>query len=344
MTDWITRNGGRRHQARVEFDTPDPARLALESTVVTPLVQFGVLDVIGSDAERFLQGQTSAQVSLADGRFAPLTCFCSVKGRVLANAQLARVADDHYRLLLDRSLVEPLAAHLQKFIPFYKAELRSRDDLALIGLIGKEAQAIAEVRLDLIAPGIWHQSGDSQRQLLAHSGHSPRLLACVPLADAEPLWQGLCAQATPVSNAVWCLHDIQAGLAWLDTEQSDSYLPQMINWEALGGISFKKGCYTGQEVVARAHFRGQVKKRLMRGQLDNGDLPATGTHILDDAGKRLGEVVSAEYDAYGKVEVLAVVNQRDPQPELTIDEHRLQRLNLPYAIERIDPEQLADQA
>lgn len=342
MTDWITRNGGRRHETRVEFDTPDQARLALESTVVTPLAQFGVLDVIGSDAERFLQGQTSAQVSLADGHFAPLTCFCTVKGRVIANAQLMRVDEGHYRLLLEHSLVEPLVMHLQKFIPFYKAELQPRDDLALIGLIGKEAQAVAEVRLGFAAPSVWHQSGDSERQLLVHPGPSHRLLACVPLADAEPLWQELTAQATPVNNGIWRLHDIQAGLAWLSAEQSDTYLPQMINWEALGGISFRKGCYTGQEVVARAHFRGQVKKRLMRGQLDNNDIPAANTHIVDDAGKRLGEVVSAERDAYDKVEVLAVVNQRDPQPDLTIGEYRLQRLNLPYAIERVDPEQLVD--
>lgn len=344
MTDWITRSGGHRYETRVEFDTPDQARLALESTVVTPLAQFGVLDVIGSDAERFLQGQTSAQVSLADGKFAPLTCFCTVKGRVIANAQLMRVDEGHYRLLLDRSLVEPLVTHLQKFIPFYRAELKPRDDLALIGLIGREAQAVAEVRLGLAAPSVWHQSGDSERQLLVHPGPGHRLLACVPLADAEPLWQALTDQATPVSNAIWRLHDIQSGLAWLSAAQSDTYLPQMINWEALGGISFRKGCYTGQEVVARAHFRGQVKKRLMRGQLDNSTLPEPNAHVLDDAGKRLGEVISAERDAYGKVEVLAVVSQRDPQPELTIGEHRLQRLNLPYAIERVDPEQLADQA
>lgn len=344
MTDWITRSGGQRRAARVEFNTPEQARQALDATVVTPLVQFGILDVIGNDAERFLQGQTSAQLTLADGHFAGLTCFCSVKGRIIANAQLLRVEENHYRLLLDQSAVEPLATHLKKFIPFYKAELKQRDDLALIGMIGKEAHAIAQVRLDVSIPAIWHQSGGSERQLLAHPGQSPRLMACVPLAEAEALWQTLTAQALPVNNSIWSLHDIQAGLAWLSGEQSDTYLPQMINWEALGGISFRKGCYTGQEVVARAHFRGQVKKRLMRGQLDNGMLPAIGSHVQDETDKRLGEVISAEYDAYNKVEVLAVVTQREPEPALYIDGHRLQPLKLPYDIERVDPEQLAADA
>lgn len=341
MTDWITRTGGLRHASRVEFDTPEQARRALDATVVTPLVQFGILDIIGDDAQRFLQGQTSAQLTLADGHFAGLTCFCTVKGRIIANAQIMQVEENHYRLLLDESAIEPLSTHLKKFIPFYKAELRQRDDMALIGMIGKEAHAIAEVRLDLTIPAVWHQSGDSERQLLAHPGHCPRLIACVPSEDADALWQALTAQALPVNNSLWSLHDIQAGLAWLNADQSDSYLPQMINWEALGGISFKKGCYTGQEVVARAHFRGRVKKRLMRGQLDNGELPAPGSHVMDEAEKRLGEVIRAEYDAYGKVEVLAVITQREPEPELRLDGHRLQRLKLPYSIERVDPEQLA---
>ncbi|WP_035572750.1 YgfZ/GcvT domain-containing protein [Halomonas halocynthiae] len=342
MTDWITRNGGHRHDSRVEFNTPEQAQHAFDTTVITPLVQFGVLDVIGSDAERFLQGQTSTQLSLINGHFAGLTCFCSVKGRVIANAQLLRVEENHYRLLLDQSAVGPLAAHLKKFIPFYKAELTSRDDVAIIGIMGKEAHAIAEVQLDVSTPTVWHQSGDSQRQLLAHPGPCPRLVVCVPTDNADALWQTLITQTSPVNSNIWTLHDIQAGLAWLSNEQSDTYLPQMINWEALGGISFRKGCYTGQEVVARAHFRGQVKKRLMRGQLDCQTLPALGSLITDEAGKRLGDVISAEYDAYQKVEVLAVVTQRDPEPERYIDGHKLQRLNLPYSIERVDPEQLAE--
>ncbi|HSP57414.1 MAG TPA: folate-binding protein, partial [Halomonas sp.] len=150
MTDWIAATGGRREaEHRVLFDTPDQARLALEGTTLTPLAHLGVLDVVGRDAETFLQGQTSAQVTLANGDFAPLTCFCSPKGRMLANAQLWRVAKDHYRMLMHTSLVKPLAEHLGKFAAFYKVSLDIRDDLALLGLIGREAAALAEVRFDV---------------------------------------------------------------------------------------------------------------------------------------------------------------------------------------------------
>ncbi|QFU01706.1 tRNA-modifying protein YgfZ [Halomonas sp. THAF5a] len=342
MKDWIAATGGRQEAGdRVTFETPEAPRLALESTVMTPLAHLGVLDVEGPDAERFLQGQTSAQVSLADGTFAPLTCFCTPKGRMLANAQLMRVAPAHYRLVMHASLVASLAEHLAKFAAFYKAELRTRDDLALLGLIGREAPALAEVRFDAAAPRPWHQAGDEKVQLLAHPGPRPRLLVCLSAERVEAEWARLAEHATPVDNAVWRLHDIQAGLAWLDADQRDAYLPQMINWEALGGISFKKGCYTGQEVVARAHFRGQVKKRLMRAQLDGGLLPEPGSAIEDANDKRLGEVLCAELDAYGEAEVLAVMSTKEPTLPLRCAGQKLKLLKLPYAVERLDPETMA---
>lgn len=342
MMDWIAATGGRQEAAyRVTFDTADAPRLALDATVMTPLAHLGVLDVEGPDAESFLQGQTSAQVSLADGELAPLTCFCTPKGRMLANAQLLRVAPTHYRLLMHASLVAPLAEHLKKFAPFYKVELRERDDLALLGLIGHEAAALAEVRFDLLPPRPWHQAGDAQHQVLAHPGPRPRLLICLPVEQAGEAWQWLKTHATPVDNAVWRLHDIQSGLAWLEAEQRDTYLPQMLNWEALGGISFKKGCYTGQEVVARAHFRGQVKKRLVRAQLDGGLLPEAGSAIEDADDRRLGEVLCAELDAYGEAEVLAVMSTREPVLPLRCAGQKLKPLKLPYPVERLDPESLA---
>ncbi|MDI5984960.1 folate-binding protein [Halomonas sp. M4R5S39] len=347
MNEWIAALGGRQTaEDRVEFDqaapgAPEPARRALEDTVMIPLVHLGVLDVAGPDAEKFLQGQTSAQVTLADGEFAPLTCFCTPKGRMLANAQLWRVAPEHYRLAMHRSLVGPLVDLLKKFAAFYRVELSVRDDLALLGLIGREAAALAEVRFDIIPPKTWHQAGDADIQVLAHPGPRPRLLTCLPADKAADASQRLAEHATPVGNAVWRLHDIQAGLAWLDASQGDTYLPQMINWEALGGISFKKGCYTGQEVVARAHFRGQVKKRLVRAQLDGSLLPELGSTIRDAEDKSCGEVLAAELDAYGEAEVLAVMSTKEPLLPLHVDGQKLKLLKLPYPIERLDPEALA---
>ncbi|MDX5377570.1 MAG: folate-binding protein [Halomonas sp.] len=341
MNDWITALGGRYlSDERVTFDTPEPARQAMEHTVITPLVHLGVLDVSGPGADKLLQGQASAQVDLANGSFAPLACFCSAKGRMLANAQLLRIDAERYRLILHRDLLAPLRDHLKKFAPFYKSELAIRDDLALLGLIGKEAQALAEVRFDVAPPAVWHQSGNEKLQLLAHPGPQHRLLACLSLEQAEAVAIRLNEQAATVGNAVWCLQDIQAGLAWLTLAHRDALLPQMINWEALGGVSFKKGCYTGQEVVARAHFRGQVKKRLARAQLEGSRLPELGASVVDANGKASGEVVAAELDAYGQAEILAVLTTREDIGPLSVDGQAAKLLKLPYPIERLDPESL----
>ncbi|WP_104204242.1 YgfZ/GcvT domain-containing protein [Billgrantia saliphila] len=345
MNDWITALEGRRvSETQVEFDTPEPARQTMQGTAMAPLVHLGILDVSGAGADKLLQGQTSAQVDLANGDFAPLTSFCTPKGRMLANAQLMRVSEDRYRLILHRELIEPLRDHLKKFAPFYKTELAIRDDLALLGLIGKEAEALAEVRFDLTPPAVWHQAGDGERQLLAHPGPQPRLLICLPEAQASETFRQLSAQAVPVGNAVWRLHDIQAGIAWLTRAHYDALLPQMINWEALGGVSFKKGCYTGQEVVARAHFRGQVKKRLARAQLEGDRRPELGAAVIDENGKSVGEVVAAELDAYGQAEVLAVLTTREEIGPLSVDDQAIKLLKLPYPIERLDPENLAKAA
>nr|WP_298372544.1 folate-binding protein [uncultured Halomonas sp.] len=347
MTNWtahLQAAGARCHGERqIDFGDPRQAHQPNDATLLSPLIHLGILEIEGTDTKRFLQGQTSAQMELANGDFAPLTAFCSVKGRMLANAQLLRVAEDRYWLLLDRDLIEPLTKHLSKFAVFYKAEIRPRDDLALIGLLGRDAPALLEARLDMLPPAIWHQTMQDECTLLQHPGPRSRFIACVPSAEANMVWDALARSATPVGNAVWQLHDIKAGLAWLTAAQQDTYLPQMINWEALGGISFKKGCYTGQEVVARAHFRGQVKKRLIRAQLDGNLVPEPGTPVCNAEGKRHGEVFIAALDAYDQAEILAVVNTRDEETPLEVLGQRLKRLKLPYAIERLDPEELAAQ-
>ena len=344
MSDWtvhLEQHGARLVDERhIEFDTPKSAP-GTQQSLLAPLIHFAVLEIAGADAARFLQGQTSAQLKLADGSFAAPTSFCTAKGRMLANGQLMRIDETRFWLLLDASLLEPLRSHLAKFAVFYKVELTPRDDLAVLGLIGHDGPPLVERRLDATAPTTWQQIALGGGVVLRHPGDLPRLVLCLPHDEAIGAWQNLARETLPVGNGVWQLHDIRAGLAWLEVSLQDSYLPQMFNWEALGGISFKKGCYTGQEVVARAHFRGQVKKRLMRGRLAGDALPEPGSAVSDADGKSRGDVVLAAHDGGGRVEILAVMTTREVSEPLTVDGQRLERLELPYPLERVDPEMLA---
>lgn len=337
MTHWSNRLGA----SVPGIDPSQQARLALDQVVMAPLVHLGVLEVAGADAVRFLQGQTSAQVDSTNQAFAPLTAFCSAKGRMLANAQLLRIDDQRLWLILPQECIASLKAHLGKFTVFYKVEMRERDDMALLGVIGKHAPALVEATCDIVPPKTWHRARNGDMHLLRHPGPQPRLLLCVPTTEVDALWERLESRATLVDAAVWRLYDIQAGLAWITDTHRDAYLPQMFNWEALGGISFKKGCYTGQEVVARAHFRGQVKKRLARIQLEGAELPPPATPVEDATGKRHGDVIAAELDAYGQVELLAVLGIKETDEPLNVGGQRCKRLHLPYPLERVDPEALA---
>lgn len=303
------------------------------------LNHLAALDVKGADAEKFLQGQASAQVSLADGHFAPLTCFCTPKGRMLANAQLVRLGEEHYRLLLSNTLLDSLANYLKKFAAFYRTELTTQRDLVFIGACD-EAQSLAN-QLGLELPDqVGTHTNNDQACVLRYPGETPRWLLCF---DNDTKVDVAAAQDNQTGCNTWQLEDIRSGLAWLTDTQQDHFLPQMLNWEALGGISFKKGCYTGQEVVARAHFRGQVKKRLMRISVETASLPEVGASVVNSDDKAVGEVVVSAANHQGGVELLAVMSTKvaEEATPLFLAGAPAALLPLPYAIERVDPEQLA---
>ncbi|HDZ46824.1 hypothetical protein LCGC14_0120730 [marine sediment metagenome] len=317
------------------------------ATATSPSAPFGsvrlthlaALDVKGADAEKFLQGQTSAQVSLANGLFAPLTCFCTPKGRMLANAQLLRLGDDHFRLLLSTTLIDSLANHLKKFAAFYRAELLPQPGVIFVGA-NDDAQTLAD-QLGLALPQqpATHTT-NADACVLRYPGETPRWLFCF---EAESNGSVAAAKDDEASRSAWQLEDIRSGLAWVTDAQQDHFLPQMLNWEALGGISFKKGCYTGQEVVARAHFRGQVKKRLMRASVKSTALAEIGASLVNGEDKSVGEVVAFASSEQDSIELLAVMSTKiaEEATPVFLAGEPVTFLPLPYAIERLDPEQMA---
>ncbi|MCM2971387.1 YgfZ/GcvT domain-containing protein [Larsenimonas suaedae] len=292
-----------------------------------PDAPFAIVELDGPGSATLLQGQSSAAIDLVRPPFAPLIAFCTPKGRMIANGQVVAVGEHRFWLLLDAGLADTVMTHLKKFAAFYKTELTLRSDLQV---------------QKLIAPGdVGHPLPDLPFQMqqhddivwLRHPGEHARFLRIATTRDDT---------LESASDAAWRLEDIDAGLCFLDGEQSEQWLPQMLNWEALGGISFKKGCYTGQEVVARAHYRGQVKKRLVHLSGPRGLALASNDQLSTEDGKRVGSVmVAAESDT--TTELLAVVNVSALDATVYHDESRtaLTLAPLPYALERVDPETLA---
>ncbi|MAM59749.1 MAG: aminomethyltransferase [Salinicola sp.] len=347
MDDWLahlTALGGRQSGDRDwAFPNGDNGS-ASDAEHLVPLTHLSILECDGPDAARFLQGQTSANVEHADGDFAPLTAFCTPKGRMIANAEVLRVAAERYWLLLHASLAASLATQLGKYAPFYKVKLSHREDLALIGMIGSPASWASAAGVTDLPRLDWHMTQQDGTVALRQPADRPRVMLILPASEAAARWESLSRSAGVADTALWRRADIDAGIAWLTADHSDAFLPQMINWEALGGISFRKGCYTGQEVVARAHFRGQVKRRLRIASVEGTSPPAIGDEIRNAEAKRVGEIFQAvNGDTPEECPALAVLNtSQDEESELFVGGRRLVLRDLPYPLERLDPESVVD--
>lgn len=296
---------------------------------IQPLTTFGAIEVSGKDAERFLQGQISANVAHATAQFAPYGVFCTPKGRVLANVQLVKRHQDTYWLLSPLSTQGLLLAHLKKYGVFFKATLETTD-IHAYGLTGDQ-NAIADFLKVTTLPALPNEALSSDQGIIIRAPGKDRWL----VIQQEALQDSAISDS---SDTDWWQQEIQQGIAWLEESQSDKWLPQMLNWEALGGISFKKGCYTGQEVVARAHYRGQVKKRVALYSAPIGnDIHVGDTVRMKESERSVGTVINTQ-PADNRVTLLAVVNLSDEPRTMEVNGATLKEEPLPYALERVDPE------
>ncbi len=303
--------GARIEGDRVE-DFGNPARELQASDsgdVIADLGHRGLIAVRGPDAGKFLQGQLTNDIDLVVEGHSQLSGYCSPKGRLLALLRIFR-RDDALYLQLPRPLLDGTLARLKKYVLMSKVTLEDAGAALIgIGLTGPHAEAILG---DLIAavPAEPDAVGrDGALTVLRLPGRRPRFALYGPPAEMERAWTTLAARATPVGAAAWDRHDILAGIPDVYPATVEEFIPQTVNLELLGGINFKKGCYTGQEIVARLHYRGSVKRRMYLGHADAESVPAPGTplHATGDDGQAVGHIVSATPAPAGGCDLLAVV-------------------------------------
>ncbi len=248
----------------------------------TPLDDLNVLDVRGADALQFLQGQVSNDVMLLPERGSLLAGLHNAQGRVLAVLRLLQLAGDHVLIVLPAELSDPVKQLLGKFV--LRAKVTISDAAAswrVYGITGPDAEAAASTRICMA------MDADGWRQLIV----APR---------NEPL-----PQADPATRDSWRLADIETGLPEVLAATSGSFVAQMLNLDLVDAISLSKGCYTGQEVVARAHYRGQVKRRMQRFFTESLAHLAPGARVQLGDG-RMAQIVAAAPAETGGQQFLAV--------------------------------------
>lgn len=249
--------------------------------------ELAVVRFEGRNARSFLQGYLTCDTSELGEGVARFTALCNLKGRVVMNGWCAADGDENVLLVLHTSLVDALAEFLTRYLRFSRntslVDLRDRA-LVLGGLdLGDHAGGLAI---------------DQRRTLFPVTG----------VAEAQTWWEG----HPHLPPGAWLASLAEDGVPLVSAAVSETFLPQMLDLQTLGAVDFEKGCYLGQEVVARAQHRGQVKRRLVRLHWEGAAAPAPGAEIADEQGKAHGTVVQSAGRS-GSGPLLAVLHEAAPE-------------------------------
>jgi len=339
---FLAQSGAVLEDGRVlHFGNPDAERRAAASSdIIADLSHLAVLRAEGTDAQSFLQGQLSNDIRLVSEARAQLNAYCNAKGRMFAIFLAFRRADEAYYLQLPAALAETTLKRLRLFILRAKVKLAAADSgLARIGLSGPNTEAMLKQALGTTPANPYDSITSDDVTVIRLSGPHPRFELLAPWQRLMPLWQTFSTHAKPVGAAPWSWLDIIAGIPVVLPGTVEEFVPQMANLELVGGVSFTKGCYPGQEIVARMHYLGRLKQRMFLAHVDDTLAPQPGTPVFapDLPGQSTGTVLDAQPSPESGYDLLAVVHLSSKETgELRLANSEGPRLllkNMPYLLE-----------
>lgn len=289
----------------ISFGDAVAERAALMSeTVMCDLSHLGLLQLEGADALTFLQGQVTNDIKLLDGHNAHYTAYCNPKGRMLA-LFLAFTHYDHVHLQMPKELVASIAKRLKMYVMRSKVDITDvSENIIKIGLNGSNAAELLKLLFTEVPQNAYELVSLENGALLRLPGATPRYEIFTDSAQAPLIWNALKLQAKPVGAACWEWLEIQAGIPEITLKTQEEFVPQMLNLDALGAINYKKGCYTGQEIVARTHYLGKVKRRTQLVHISASTMPDLGDDITDANKQPIGKVVRCAPAIDGGYEML----------------------------------------
>jgi folate-binding protein YgfZ len=326
----------------IHFGNPSlETQVSVTGEVIADLSHRALIAVRGADAEKFLQGQLTNDILAVTDSKSQLSAHCSQKGRVLACFRVFRRAETLY-LALPEVLLASTVERLRKYVLMSKLTLEIETGLVQMGYAS--AKGILHLR-DIIDPLPGEDNAVTHSQgiiVIRVPGPHPHFELIGEEATLKTLWSRLDVHAAPVGAGPWELLEILAGIPILYSETVDAFIPQMINLDILGVISFKKGCYTGQEIVARTHYLGKLKRRMYRLHCPADKPPSPATPIYNSAQRTdesVGTVVAAQAAPEGGIVMLAVLQtEAVAHGELRLgqnDGHPCAIQDLPYSLEPV---------
>lgn len=346
-TDWQTflrSRGAELKDGRVMAfgDPPGERRAALAGDAIADLAPLGLIRATGADVSAFLQGQLTVDLRAISPQRSRLAAWCSAQGRVLAVMHTFRRADA-VCLQLAEELVAPVSKRMQLYV--LRADVRlenASDGLGCIGVTGENAARSLERILGQLPAAPEAVASHGELTLLRLRGAQPRIEVLGPFEELSALWDevGAGKPCTPVGYDAWHLLDIDAGIPSVYAATADQFVPQMLNLHTLDAVSFDKGCYAGQEVVARTQYRGRLKRRMYLARTvtnaEHEQPPRPGAPVVAAAGERAGTVIDGAAAVDGSDHLLAVLrDEAVVAADLYLEQPdgpALELLSLPYAV------------
>ena len=299
----------------------------------------GLILVNGADASDFLQNQLSNDINFIDESRYQMSSYSTPKGRLVGIFRVIRISNG-YLLVTRREMVMPLMERLYKYIVQAQVSLADASDyFSRFALQTDDEQVLTN---DLLpdSPGSVIQNDSVISLQLEPLGEQRRfLLMCLSADEAMTLWDSFASSLQTAGFRALRLSEIQAGIPVIYPATSEEFVLQMANLGVLDGVSFKKGCYPGQEIVARMQYLGKLKRRMFLAQLDAATLPSPGDALVVEGKSAVdgsGMVVDAEFDQHGVCHCLYIAQiaraEADQLRFLEQPELRLQNRDLPYSM------------
>jgi folate-binding protein YgfZ len=289
------------------------------------------IELSGPDAKRFLQGQTTCDIDTLQPNRSLVGAYCTPQGRMVCDFRLLEHQPERLLMLLPADVVDAALATFSKYIVFSRAEIHDRSErwcqLAVWG-----AGALDAVDAPSREPGFsW-----SQRDVLwTVADNADAAETCLPADQADELMATLGGTLERVDCADYRRHEIECGIGHVRGATVEMFLPQMLNFQHTGRVSFSKGCYTGQEVVARMHYRGKTKRAMFIAQTANASAQPGDPLYVAGRSQTVGNVVSAELDRDGALKLLVVLalDARSDSVRLGEQGPELTFLPMPYPLD-----------
>lgn len=318
------------------FQIDQCGSLPLADNAIYPLANNAFISVKGPDAKTFLQGQLSCDLNTITQSQASLGSHSDAKGRMQSSFRICQVAEDEYWLKVHNSIAEHALASLKKFSIFSKVTLSILDDIIGIGLHGESAIAALNT-MSKLDSSLNLQQYEQCTYLNTSTNHAYEIFG--PIEKITSLWRMLNEKVTSYSPSQLLLLEHNNGLAFIQESTIGEFVAQQFNYQSVGAISFTKGCYTGQEIIARMQYRGKLKRTMQHWIITTeGAINIGSTVSLEGQSKTIGHILSVVNTSANQWDILINIEQQhDNGTQYILDKshafNKTAMIDLPYSLD-----------